>query len=72
MREQDEFMTVAEVASTLKLNQQTDRNWIIEAELTALHIGRRVRIRGAELFGTLTPKPELLDLQLPNHGPRRW
>jgi hypothetical protein len=24
----DDFMTVAEVASTLKLNQQTVRNWI--------------------------------------------
>jgi excisionase family DNA binding protein len=38
-------MTVAEVASILKLNQQTVRNWIDQAKLPALHIGRRVRIR---------------------------
>ena len=28
MPEPDEFMTVAEIASILKLNQQTIRNWI--------------------------------------------
>jgi len=28
MPEPDDFMTVAEVASILKLNQQTVRNWI--------------------------------------------
>ena len=41
----DDFMTVAEVASVLKLNQQTVRNWIDQGTLPALHIGRRVRIR---------------------------
>lgn len=41
----DEFMTVAEVAATLRLNQQTVRNWIDAGTLPAVHIGRRVRIR---------------------------
>jgi excisionase family DNA binding protein len=44
----DEFMTVAEVAAILKLNQQTVRNWIDAGKLPALHIGRRVRIRRAD------------------------
>ena len=45
-------MTVAEVASILKLNQQTVRNWIDQGKLPAVHIGRRVRIRRAD-FHTL-------------------
>jgi excisionase family DNA binding protein len=43
--EPDEFLTVAEVAETLKLNQQTVRNWIDQGSLPALRVGRRVRIR---------------------------
>jgi excisionase family DNA binding protein len=41
----DEFLTVAEVAEILKLNQQTVRNWIDQGSLAALRVGRRVRIR---------------------------
>jgi excisionase family DNA binding protein len=41
-------MTVAEVASTLRLNQQTVRNWIDARKLPALHVGRRVRVRRAD------------------------
>jgi excisionase family DNA binding protein len=41
----DEFLTVAEVAERLKLNQQTVRNWIDAGSLPALRVGRRVRIR---------------------------
>jgi putative molybdopterin biosynthesis protein len=40
----DEFLTVAEVAGILRLNQQTVRNWIDRGELPALRVGRRVRI----------------------------
>jgi excisionase family DNA binding protein len=40
----DEYLTVAEVAGVLKLNQQTVRNWIDRGELPALRVGRRVRI----------------------------
>jgi excisionase family DNA binding protein len=43
-----EFLTVAEVAQTLKLNQQTVRNWIDQGSLPALRIGRRVRIRRSD------------------------
>lgn len=46
--EPDEFITVAEVASILKLNQQTVRNWIDQGKLPHVRIGRRVRIRRAD------------------------
>lgn len=41
----DEFMTVAEIAALLKLNQQTVRNWIDNGKLSAIRIGRRVRVK---------------------------
>ncbi|MHB8695235.1 MAG: helix-turn-helix domain-containing protein [Solirubrobacteraceae bacterium] len=40
---------MAEVAELLKLNQQTVRNWIDQGSLPALRVGRRVRIRRADL-----------------------
>jgi excisionase family DNA binding protein len=43
------FLTVAEVAEMLKLNQQTVRNWIDQGRLPALRVGRRVRIRRSDL-----------------------
>jgi excisionase family DNA binding protein len=43
------FLTVAEVAGMLKLNQQTVRNWIDQGSLPALRVGRRVRIRRSDL-----------------------
>jgi excisionase family DNA binding protein len=43
------FLTVAEVAEMLKLNQQTVRNWIDQGSLPALRVGRRVRIRRSDL-----------------------
>lgn len=46
---EDTFLTVAEVAELLKLNQQTVRNWIDQGSLPALRVGRRVRIRRSEL-----------------------
>jgi excisionase family DNA binding protein len=46
--DETEFLTVAEVAETLKLNQQTVRNWIDQGSLPALRIGRRVRIRRSD------------------------
>src|SRR5579884_1706400 len=45
----EEFLTVAEVAEMLKLNQQTVRNWIDQGSLPALRVGRRVRIRRFDL-----------------------
>ncbi len=44
----DEFLTVAEIAEILKLNQQTVRNWIDAGELPAVHVGRRVRIKRSD------------------------
>ena len=44
----EEFLTVAEVAEMLKLNQQTIRNWIDQGSLPALRVGRRVRIRRSD------------------------
>ena len=44
----DSFLTVAEVAEWLKLNQQTVRNWIDRGELPALRVGRRVRIKRSD------------------------
>jgi excisionase family DNA binding protein len=44
----EEFLTVADVARILKLNQQTVRNWIDAGALPALHVGRRVRIRRSD------------------------
>src|SRR5437588_8535293 len=46
---EETFLTVAEVASMLKLNQQTVRNWIDQGSLPALRVGRRVRIRRSDL-----------------------
>jgi excisionase family DNA binding protein len=48
----DEFLTVAEIAQILKLNQQTVRNWIDQGTLPALRVGRRVRVRRSD-FDTL-------------------
>jgi excisionase family DNA binding protein len=36
---EDEFLTVAEVAASLQLNQQTIRNWIGQGSLAALRVG---------------------------------
>lgn len=45
---QESYLTVAEVAETLKLNQQTVRNWIDQGALPALRVGRRVRIKRSD------------------------
>jgi excisionase family DNA binding protein len=45
---EESYLTVAEVAQTLKLNQQTVRNWIDAGALPALRVGRRVRIKRSD------------------------
>ncbi len=45
----ESFLTVAEVADWLKLNQQTVRNWIDQGSLPAVRVGRRVRIKRSDL-----------------------
>jgi excisionase family DNA binding protein len=49
----DEFLTVAEVAAVLKLNQQAVRNWIDQGSLPALHVGRRVRVQRSDFEALL-------------------
>jgi excisionase family DNA binding protein len=45
---EEEYLTVAQVAETLKLNQQTVRNWIDQGSMPALRVGRRVRIKRSD------------------------
>jgi excisionase family DNA binding protein len=45
----DEFLTVNEIAEHLKINPQTVRNWIDAGTLPAVRVGRRVRIRRADV-----------------------
>ena len=40
----ESFLTVAEVAELLKLNQQTVRNWIDQGSLPAVRVGRSFRV----------------------------
>jgi excisionase family DNA binding protein len=70
---EDSFLTVAEVAEMLKLNQQTVRNWIDQGSLPALRVGRRVRIRRsdferklAEGYSGGAPPPPPASLQAPS------
>jgi excisionase family DNA binding protein len=58
----EQFLTVAEVAARLKLNQQTIRNWIEARTLPAVRVGRRVRVLQSD-FDTLIqnsyhPRPQ--------------
>jgi len=46
---EDSFLTVDEVAQTLRLNPQTVRNWIDRGSLRAIRVGRRARIRQSDL-----------------------
>ena len=46
---QESYLTVAEVADMLRLNQQTVRNWIDAGSLPAIRVGRRVRIKSSDL-----------------------
>jgi excisionase family DNA binding protein len=48
--QEDEYLTVAEIAARLKVNPQTVRNWIARGELRAARVGaRRVRILRSDL-----------------------
>jgi len=52
---EDEYLTVAEIAELLKVNQQTVRNWIADGALAAVRVGpRRVRVRRTDLDAYLT------------------
>jgi excisionase family DNA binding protein len=68
-RVSDEFLTVAEVAALLKLNQQTIRNSIEAGTLPAYRLGRRVRI-GRDDFERLIEAGSRSDVPLP--APSIW
>lgn len=53
----DEFLTVAEVAAILRLNQQSIRNWIDDGKLPALRVGRRVRVLRSDLQRLIEASP---------------
>ena len=53
MADPEELLTVAEIASTLKMNQQTIRNWIDTGFLPAIRIGRRVRVKRSDFDALL-------------------
>ena len=67
----DEYLTVAEVAGILKLNQQTVRNWIDRGELPALRVGRRVRILRSD-FGALIQNADGSRPAPPPPAPSIW
>jgi len=43
------LLTVADVASALQVSERAVRRWIAEGRLPAVHFGRAVRIRPADL-----------------------
>jgi excisionase family DNA binding protein len=59
--EPEELLTVAEIAATLKMNQQSIRNWIESGYLPAIRLGRRVRVKRSDfdalLEASYTAKP---------------
>jgi excisionase family DNA binding protein len=55
------YLTVAEVADLLKLNQQTVRNMIDRGDLRAARIGsRRVRIKQSDLDAFITESSAMM------------
>ena len=53
MPESDELLTVAEIAATLKMNQQSIRNRMDSGYLPAIRIGRRVRVKRSDFDALL-------------------
>jgi excisionase family DNA binding protein len=53
MANSEEFLTVAEIAATLKMNQQSIRNWIEQGYLPAIRVGRRVRVKRSDFEALL-------------------
>ena len=66
---EDSFLTVAEVAEVLKLNQQTVRNWIDQGSLPALRVGRRVRIKRSDFERILAQSYNAGAASTPPAGP---
>jgi excisionase family DNA binding protein len=60
----DEFLTVAEIAAELKMNEQSIRNWIDSGYLPAIRIGRLVRVNRSD-FDALLEASYTGTMQLP-------
>jgi excisionase family DNA binding protein len=69
---EDEFLTVAEIATILKMNPQTIRNWIDAGSLPAFHVGRRVRVRRADFEALLARGHMGPDRSGPSEAQRFW
>ena len=57
MSAEQEWLSVADVAGVLGLNEQTIRNMIDRGDLSAYHVGRRVRIRRSDLDEFVSREP---------------
>lgn len=69
--EQEEYLTVAEIATRFKLNPQTVRNWIDAGELRAVRVGaRRVRVRQSDLEAFISREREQVKTRAPSQGDR--
>lgn len=69
----DELLTLREAARLLKVHERTVRRWITSGQLSAMRIGRTVRIRRDTVYGLAGPAgaPALPpDLPLPESGNR--
>ncbi len=72
---EETYLTVAEVASILKLNQQTIRNMLDRGDLPFVRLGRRVRIKRSDFDQFVErgyvsrpspPAPSVWDGELPD------
>jgi excisionase family DNA binding protein len=78
--QEDEYLTVAEIATRFKINPQTVRNWISQDQLRAVRLrARRVRVLGTDLDrflaatgATARPDPSLETSAPPSIATRNW
>ena len=69
---EETYLTVAEVAGILKLNQQTVRNWIEAGSLPAYHVGRRVRVRREDFDALIERGASTGGARPASAGPSIW
>jgi excisionase family DNA binding protein len=66
----DEFLTVDDVASLLKVDQQTVRNWIDRGELPGVRVGsRHVRVRQSDLEAFIDAGSTVAPITEPSTAP---
>jgi excisionase family DNA binding protein len=70
----DEFLTVGDVAGSLRVHPQTVRGWIARGDLRAIRIGRTIRVRQTDFQEMLErariPPPAHSASPHPDHRPR--